>query len=724
MTGTRLLAPGTNCWRIERADRIAFFIDAAGYFASLRSAIAQARRCVFILGWDFDSRIRLVPAGACDGLPEELGPFLREVVRRQRRLHVYVLSWDFVFLFAGNREWVPLYKLGWRTHPRPRISFRLDSKHPVIGSHHQKVVVVDDAVAFVGGLDLTHGRWDTPAHPAHEPYRVDMYGHQARPNHDVQAIVDGPAAVALGDLCRDRWQRATRQRVEPVARPETYNPWPTGVEPEITHMDVGIARTDPGYVTGQPIEEIRHLYTDAIRHAKRTLYLENQYFSSSVVGSALAERLSAPDAPDVVVVSRLTEEGWLETQTMGVLRARLHRRLQRAAAPDHYRLYYPRVPGLDPSSLLNVHSKVLIMDDELATVGSANFNNRSMGFDTECNIVIEAGGDARVARAIAGLRDRLLAEHLGISPETVSSEIARQEGSLVHAIEARRHEGRSLEPIDPVVDEQIDRLLPATSLVDPERPASAEELAREFVPPEARRPVAGRIVGFTGTLLLLAGFAAALQWTPLSGVVGIGESVRTLREMAHASGATAIVLAIYAAGGLLPLPITVLVIATGIVFGAWPAILYAFVGTLLNAFVSYQCGRWLGRDTIRHFAGSPLNTITARLARKGVWAIASLRVLPVASFWRVNIVAGASRVRQREFMLGTAIGAAPAIVVTVLFIDAFRALIRDPDLLTLAMTVPLAALLMTSAVFASRIDNAEGAPGAGNRQQISDNRQR
>jgi phosphatidylserine/phosphatidylglycerophosphate/cardiolipin synthase-like enzyme/uncharacterized membrane protein YdjX (TVP38/TMEM64 family) len=710
MSGAGLLAPGRNCWRLEHADRIAFFIDAATYFAALRSAITQAQRCVFILGWDFDSRMRLVPGGAGDRLPDELGPFLREVVRRRRTLHVYVLSWDFVFVFAGNREWIPLYKLGWRTHPRPRISFRLDDKLPLTGSHHQKVVVIDDAVAFVGGLDLTHGRWDTPAHRAHEPYRVDMYGRQARPNHDVQAIVDGHAALALGDLCRERWLRATRERLEPVPQRHTYDPWPKDVAPDITDVDVGIARTDPGYVTGETIEEIRYLYTDAIHSAKRTLYLENQYFSSSVVGAALAERISAPGAPEVVVVSRLTEEGWLETQTMGALRARLHRRLQQAAAPDHYRLLYPRVPGLDPAALLNVHSKVLVMDDEFLSVGSANFNNRSMGFDTECNIAIEAQGNARIARAIARLRDRLLAEHLGTSPEVVSAEIARGEPSLVRAVDALRHEGRTLEPINPIVDDEIDRLLPAAALVDPERPASAQELAREFVPPEGRRPVAERVVGFVVTLLLLAAFAAALHWTRLSDVIAIGETVKTVRAIARAPGATAVILALYAVAGVLPFPITVLVIATTIVFGPWPALLYALVGTLLNAFVSYELGRWLGRDTVRRFAGSPLNKITYRLARRGIWAIASLRMLPVASFWRVNVVAGASRLSRREFLLGTAIGVAPPIAVTILFIDRAHAMITDPGLLTLATAAPLAAALIASAVFASRLDDSGASP--------------
>ncbi len=145
----------------------------------------------------------------------------------------------------------------------------------------------------------------------------------------------------------------------------------------------------------------------------------------------------------MVVVSRLTEEGWLEEQTMGVLRARLHKRLQEADAHGRYRLLYPYVPDLERPNLLNVHSKVLVMDDELCSVGSANFNNRSMGFDTECNIAVEARGEERIRRLIAGLRDRLLAEHLGAGIDQVASEIGRQSGSLIKTIDALKRPGRT-----------------------------------------------------------------------------------------------------------------------------------------------------------------------------------------------------------------------------------------------------------------------------------------
>jgi len=697
-----LLVPGRNCWRIERAHRLAFLIDAAAYFAAVRSAIAQARRSVFILGWDFDSRIRLVPQGANDGFPEELGEFLKEVVRRQRHLHMYVLSWDFVMVFAKDREWLPLYKLGWKTHPRPRLAFRLDDKHPVSGSHHQKVVVVDDAVAFVGGLDLTHGRWDTPEHRRVEPYRLDAQGRQARPNHDVQSIVDGAAARALGELCRDRWQRATDQYTVSVDAAPKHDPWPRGLVPEITEIDVAIARTDPGYVSGQPVEEIRHLYVDAIASAQRSLYLENQYFTSSVVGAALAARLRAPDAPEVVVVSRLTEEGWLEAQTMGVLRARLHRRLQEADVLGRYRLSYPHVPDLEPTKLLNVHSKVLVVDDELCSVGSANFNNRSMGFDTECNIAIEARGEERIRRAIAGLRHRLLAEHLGTQTDAVAAEAARQDGSLIGTIDALKHPGRTLQPIDPVAPPDIDALLPASALVDPERPMDPEKMIIEFVPPDARKSMADRVARFVAALLVFAVVAAAWRWTPLRDWVALAPLVSAARAAANAPEAVLGVLAVYVIGGLIAFPITVLIVATGVVFGPSLGGIYALGGALLNAAVTYGVGRRLGRDTVRRLAGSRLNRITRRLARRGMLTVAVLRLLPIAPYSIVNAVAGASRVRLRDFLLGTAIGMTPGIGLIVTFVDRIGAAVTNPGPVTFATLAAVAAIIGAAAWFVWR----------------------
>lgn len=701
ITHDGLLQPGRNCWRIERAERLAFFIDGASYFAALRSAITRAKRSVFILGWDFDSRIRLVPEGANDEFPQPLGDFLKEVVRRERKLHMYVLSWDFAIVFAGDREWLPLYKLGWKTHPRPRLAFHLDAKHPLSGSHHQKVVVIDDSVAFVGGLDLTHGRWDTSEHRAVQPHRVDARGAQSRPYHDVQAIVDGAAARALGELCRDRWVRGTGKR--PIAPGGVQSdPWPPAVAPEITDIDVAIARTDPGYLTRQSVEEIRRLYMDAIASAQRGLYLENQYFSSSLIGRGLAARLREADAPEVVVVSRLNEEGWLEARTMGLLRAHLHRMLKSADGNGRYRLLYPFIPDLESPQLLNVHSKVLVMDDELATVGSANFNNRSMGFDTECNIAIEARDDPRVRSVIAGLRDRLLAEHLDAHPRSVALEMEQNGGSIIAAIDALTGPDRRFQPIDPPLSPDLERLLPASAFVDPERPIDPELLMLEFVPPDARKPVALRVAQFTGGLLLFAAVAAAARWTPLREWFAFGTLVATAREFADVPGTILVALAAYVVAGLLPFAVTGLVIVTIVVFGPIVGAACAFGGTLLSAAATFWVGWRMPRDTVRVIAGNRLNRITRRLTRQGVLALATVRLLPLASFPVVNLVAGASRLRLREFLVSTALGIALPVALTAAFLDRAEAAIKDPGLWTLVSLAAVTGLLVAGTLFVWR----------------------
>lgn len=696
-----LLTPGRNCWRIEQANRLAFLVDGEAYYKAVRAAIAGAQRSVLILAWDIDSRIRLVPDGANDGFPEELGDFLNAVVKRRRHLQMHVLSWDFAMVFAMDREWLPLYKLDWRTHRR--LHFRLDDKTPLGASQHQKVVVVDDQVAFLGGLDMTHCRWDTPEHSSHQPHRCDPEGKAYRAYHDVQVIVDGAAARALGDLCRDRWERATGEALRPPRPVAGHNPWPPHLAPEITNLKVAIARTDPGYTTGTAVEEIRHLYVEAIGAAQCSVYAENQYFSSSVVGSALAARLREAEGPDILVVSRQTEEGWLEERTLGVLRARLHKRLLQADAHGRYRLCYPHVPGLELPNVLNVHSKVLAVDDELLSVGSANFSNRSMGFDTECNLVIEARGEERIRRLIAALRNRLLAEHLGTDTQTVAGAIERERGRLIPAIESLQRPGsRTLERLEPRVPPEIDALVPAEAIIDPERPVKPDELVDEFVPREARKSAVVRVWGVALALLAFAGLAAAWRWTPLGDSLALGSLVDIARSFDKSPVAPLAVLAAYVLAGVLVIPVTALIVATGIVFGPMLGAVYSLSGALASAAVTFWIGRRIGRNTVRRLAGRRLNRITRRLAKKGLLAMIVVRMVPIAPFSVVNAVAGASHIRFREFLIGTAVGMFPGIVATVVFVDRVAAAVTDPGQSTFVTLGVVVALLFAMAVFIHR----------------------
>ncbi len=205
-----ILKPGRNCWRIEHADRIAFLVDGAAYFRAFREVVKQARRSVLIMAWDIDSRVELVREHEPDGFPVKLSEFLHSVLERNPQLHIHVLDWDFPMLMAADREWLPLLKEEWTGHAR--LHFHLDDRYPPGASHHQKIVVVDDAVAFVGGLDLTSGRWDTPEHRPDDRRRCDLgSGPVPQPYHDIQMIVRGPIAAKLGDMARERWRLATQR---------------------------------------------------------------------------------------------------------------------------------------------------------------------------------------------------------------------------------------------------------------------------------------------------------------------------------------------------------------------------------------------------------------------------------------------------------------------------------------------------------------------------------
>ena len=229
--------------------------------------------------------------------PLTLLAFLNDVLARRPELRVFALAWDFSVLFTLEREPLPTYRFAWNAHPR--LAFHLDDAHPFGASHHQKIVVVDDAIAFAGGLDLAIRRWDTPAHLAREPGRVDPVGRPYPPMHDVQMMVDGDAAAALGELARARWHAATGRLAAPDGPPAApaADLWPDANPPDIHDAPIGIARTMPAFREAPAVQEISAIALQSIAAARRFIYIENQYLTSAAVGAALARRLAGARRP-------------------------------------------------------------------------------------------------------------------------------------------------------------------------------------------------------------------------------------------------------------------------------------------------------------------------------------------------------------------------------------------------------------------------------------------
>lgn len=686
-----ILRPNRNCWRVARAERAAVLIDGAAYFAAFREAARYARRSILIAGWDVDSRVDLAPQGADDGLPAPLGEFLDALVAERKDLHVYVLAWDFAMMYALERELLPMYTFGWRTHDR--LHYHLDDRHPPGGSHHQKIVVIDNSLAFVGGIDFAKSRWDTPEHAPTHPQRLLPQGDPYPPFHDAMMMVDGEAAAAVGELMRARWRRATGKSPAAARHAPLASPWPRRVAPDLEDVPVGIVRTEPAYEGAREVQEVKQLYLDGIAAARRSLYLENQYFTSQATVNAIEARLRADDPPEVVLVSRKFCDGWLEQETMETLRAKRLRRLRAADRAGRFRAWYPEREGLG-NDCIRLHTKLMIVDERLLRVGSANLNNRSMGLDTECDLALEAQ-TPRHERAIAALRTRLVAEHLGRPAGEVARRIETG-GSLIGAIEGLRGGARTLEEI--AAAPPADPLVPEPELFDPERPIDAERLAGELLPPDEQPRAARRIVVVATLLVAIAALAAAWRWGPLSELIDPEALAAWIGSASASDFAPLLVLAAYLAASLVALPITLVIVATAVVFGPIEAFVYALAGSLLGGAATFYIGRLAGRGAVRRLAGRRLNRLSKLLARRGILAMATLRLLPVAPFTLVNMVAGASHLRPRDFFLGTAIGMAPGTLAVSVFADRLAALVFNPSAQNLAW-LALALLAIVAVAF-------------------------
>lgn len=678
MAEFKVLKPAHNCWRIENAKRVAFLIDGDAYFRSLFEAIKEARQSVYILAWDIDSRVRLVRDDSkSDAMPYQLGAFLDAVVKRRKGLNAYVLNWDWSMIYALERELLPLYKLEWKTHRK--VHFRLDSECPAEGSHHQKVVVIDDTIAFVGGIDLGKHRWDTSAHRPDDSRRTDPDGNKYPPFHDMQMLVEGDAATAMGDLFRERWYVATGQRLDNGIKQSASTPWPAHVDAAIEDVNIAIARTKPSCKESSEVREVEYLYLDMIAAAKRYIYIENQYFSSWKIADALSKRLQEPDGPEVVLVQPLMTGGWLEQNTMDVLRSRLLRQLREADKHDRLRVYYPDLDGLGDAHI-SLHSKIMVVDDTLLRVGSSNLSNRSMGLDSECDLAIEATADDQQT-AVNAFRNRLLAEHLGVEPAKVDEQLSEKQ-SLIAAIESLQGNSRTFKPLNGQVSEFADEVLPDEKIVDPERPLEPEQLAELLLPIEEPRSTSEHMLSTAIILGMLTALVGAWHWTPLGDWLSLEMLSQSAEWLKQSVYAPVMVIGIYLICGLVAIPVILLIIITVIIFGPWIGFVYALIGAELSVFLGYGAGRLLGRKVIRWFANDKINRLSRILARGNLKSIITVRMIPIASFTATNMIMGANHVHFWKLALGSLLGMIPGILAIALFADRLADLVHAPSLLS------------------------------------------
>jgi phosphatidylserine/phosphatidylglycerophosphate/cardiolipin synthase-like enzyme len=493
----RIIEDGQNSWRQVSTEDAGLVVDARDYYYAFYKAARTARRSILMAGWQFDSGVKLlrgidVDRARAKGQEVRLLKFLDGLCERRPDLHIYMLAWDFHMVFALEREWMQKLWFHWTTNER--LHFVFDDSCVPGGCHHQKFVVIDGQLSFLGGMDICESRWDDRRHLMRNPVRTSR-GRAQKPYHDVQAYFTGPQmAGALTDLFRERWQRAGADALElpePSSMARSYRP--RGALPFPRGTKVALSRTEPRLQ--HSTREIRRLYVDAISRAERFMYIETQYFSSRTVCRALADRMRDDERPsmDVVLVLNPKAEAVKEEIAVGLRQAEVVAHLKQVAAETGHRLgvYYTvaegRVRGRARRQRKEravrgtyIHSKLMVIDDRFITVGSANLTNRSMGIDSELNASwATPRTSTAVASAIRQARVSLMAEHLGLSAPATLARLGRPAG-LVAYLDGLVEEGRgrlrthpSPTPAEIRVLEVID---PQALPFDPERPDEDETI--------------------------------------------------------------------------------------------------------------------------------------------------------------------------------------------------------------------------------------------------------
>jgi phosphatidylserine/phosphatidylglycerophosphate/cardiolipin synthase-like enzyme len=393
-------------------NAIEILIDGADALPLIASELSSARSHIHMTNWFLSPDFDLVRGEE----PVVLRHLLAELAER---VDVRILVWAGapLPLFRPSRREVR--DMRERLTKETRIQCELDSKERPMHCHHEKTIVIDDRVAFVGGIDLTFqsgDRFDSVRHPARSAIGW----------HDTTSRIEGPAVTDVAEHFRMRWHEVTGEQLAPVSPPE-----PAG------EVELQIVRTVPEHIyAAVPRGDFRILesYVGAIRSAQRFVYLENQFLWSPEIARLLRDKLVNPPTPDfrlLLVLPSNPKSG--NDDTRGVLAELIdaddgNGRILACA------LYARSGSRVDP---IYVHAKVAIIDDRWLTLGSANLNEHSLFNDTEMNIV------AHNPELAVRTRQRLWEEHLELLADEIPADPIRAIDELWKPISEEQLERRT-----------------------------------------------------------------------------------------------------------------------------------------------------------------------------------------------------------------------------------------------------------------------------------------
>jgi phosphatidylserine/phosphatidylglycerophosphate/cardiolipin synthase-like enzyme len=379
------LAPAAPGWwstrvPVRSGNSVDVLVDGTSALAEMEAAIRGAQRSVHIAGWHASPEFELTRGPGA--LP--LRDLLAEVAAR---LPVRLLLWAGppLPLFQPTRAVVKKARDEFVRDSQVRCA--LDKRERTMHCHHEKIIVVDDTLAFVGGMDLTALQGDRHDNTAHPP-RTGLGW------HDAAVRLRGPAVADVAAHFAQRWGEVTGEQMTPPVPPA-----PVG------DVDVQVLRTVPERTyrfapRGQ--FTILEAYVRALRSAERFIYLENQFLWSPEVVDVLADKLARPPREDFRLLLMLPAR---PSNGADTTRGQLGRLLDADAGAGRLLATTITAHEDDVSAPVYVHAKIGIIDDRWLTIGSANLNEHSLLNDTEMNVLT---CDAALARST---RLRLWSEH-------------------------------------------------------------------------------------------------------------------------------------------------------------------------------------------------------------------------------------------------------------------------------------------------------------------------
>jgi phospholipase D1/2 len=245
------------------------------------------------------------------------------------------------------------------------------------------------------------------------------------------------------------------------------------------------------------------------------------------------------------------------------------------------------------------------------------------------------------------------------TPEEAQAALDAASGSLIKAARALKRDGHSLEPIVDDPKRSGELLTAFGNVADPERPVGADTFVTKMFGGYLPTRHVGTVVKVIAAGLLVLGIALAWQFVPLADPKTVKAAFTAIAE---SRAAPVLVVGVFVVGGLVSFPVTVLIGASAAVFGPVTGFCYAAAGALTSALVTYGVGAALGKRTLLDVLGPTLNRLRQRVAKRGVVTVAAVRLVPVAPFTVVNLVAGASGIPVFDYVAGTLIGMLPGLV--------------------------------------------------------------